>query len=303
MHWKEVFKCSIIRILYVNEGYILINIDKISYSYKKNEDIESNKAEKKALDNINLDIKKGEFIAILGANGSGKSTLAKHLNALVLPDEGCVYIDGKNTKDEEKLIDIRKEVGMVFQNPDNQIIASLVEEDVAFGPENIGVETSKIREAVDNSLKKVGMDGYQKRNPNYLSGGQKQRVAIAGALAISPKCIVFDEPTSMLDPKGREDVIFLINELNKKYGVTIILITHYMEEVINADRLLVMDSGKVVMSGSVLEIFERAGELEKLGLDIPLTLKLSNLLKEKGIKSVSGIVDKDELISKLCLLK
>ena len=281
----------------------MIKTDKITYSYKKNDESSLAGPYKKALDNLSIDIKEGEFIAILGANGSGKSTFAKHLNALIIPDTGSVYIDGKNTKDEDKLLEIRKEVGMVFQNPDNQIIASLVEEDVAFGPENIGLETNLIRQAVDKSLKKVGMDGFQKRNPNYLSGGQKQRVAIAGALAINPKCIVFDEPTSMLDPKGREDVISLINELNTKYKVTIILITHYMDEVINADKVLVMNNGKIVMNGSPLEIFKESDKLEKLGLDIPLTLKLSNMLSNKGIKNVFGIIDKDELINKLCLLK
>lgn len=281
----------------------MIKTDKITYSYKKNDESSLAGSYQKALDNLSIDIKEGEFIAILGANGSGKSTFAKHLNALIIPDTGSVYIDGKNTKDEDKLLEIRKKVGMVFQNPDNQIIASLVEEDVAFGPENIGLEPNLIRQAVDKSLKKVGMDGFQKRNPNYLSGGQKQRVAIAGALAINPKCIVFDEPTSMLDPKGREDVISLINELNIKYKVTIILITHYMDEVINADKVLVMNNGKIVMNGSPLEIFKESDKLEKLGLDIPLTLKLSNMLSNKGIKNVFGIIDKDELINKLCLLK
>ena len=222
-----------------------------------------------AVDNVNMELKQGEFIAILGHNGSGKSTLAKHFNALVSPTEGTVWVDGMDTREEDKTLKIRQTAGMVFQNPDNQIICTLVDEEVGFGPENIGVPTDEIWERVEKSLKAVGMYQFRHASPNKLSGGQKQRVAIAGIVAMKPKCIVLDEPTAMLDPMGRKEVIHVLHELNKKEGVTIILITHYMEEVIDADRVYVMDAGKIVMSGTPKAVFSRVEELKKLRLDVP----------------------------------
>ena len=228
-----------------------------------------------AVDNVNMELKQGEFIAILGHNGSGKSTLAKHFNALVSPTEGTVWVDGMDTREEDKTLKIRQTAGMVFQNPDNQIICTLVDEEVGFGPENIGVPTDEIWERVEKSLKAVGMYQFRHASPNKLSGGQKQRVAIAGIVAMKPKCIVLDEPTAMLDPMGRKEVIHVLHELNKKEGVTIILITHYMEEVIDADRVYVMDAGKIVMSGTPKAVFSRVEELKKLRLDVPQVTELA----------------------------
>lgn len=222
-----------------------------------------------ALDHVDLDVKPGEFIAVLGHNGSGKSTLAKHINALLMPSEGSLWVDGMDVSREENVLPVRQTAGMVFQNPDNQIIASVVEEDVGFGPENIGVPTDEIWQRVEASLKSVGMLKYRHHSPNKLSGGQKQRVAIAGVVAMQPKCIVLDEPTAMLDPNGRKDVIRTAQELNQKKGVTIILITHYMEEVVNADKVFVMDKGKVVMQGTPREIFSQVGKLKEYRLDVP----------------------------------
>ena len=252
-----------------------------------------------AVDNVNMELKQGEFIAILGHNGSGKSTLAKHFNALVSPTEGTVWVDGMDTREEDKTLKIRQTAGMVFQNPDNQIICTLVDEEVGFGPENIGVPTDEIWERVEKSLKAVGMYQFRHASPNKLSGGQKQRVAIAGIVAMKPKCIVRDEPTAMLDPMGRKEVIHVLHELNKKEGVTIILITHYMEEVIDADRVYVMDAGKVVMSGTPKAVFSRVEELKKLRLDVPQVTELAFELKKRGIPLRDGILTREELVQEL----
>lgn len=252
-----------------------------------------------AVDNVSLDLIEGKFIAILGHNGSGKSTLAKHFNALVAPTEGTVIVDGMDTRDEDKTLDIRQTAGMVFQNPDNQIICTLVDEEVGFGPENIGVPTDEIWERVEKSLNAVGMYKFRNASPNKLSGGQKQRVAIAGIVAMKPKCIILDEPTAMLDPLGRKEVIHVLHELNRKEGVTIILITHYMEEVIDADRIYVMDSGKLIMQGTPREIFSQVEKLKELRLDVPQVTELAYELKQSGIPLTDGILTKEELIEQL----
>lgn len=255
-----------------------------------------------ALDGVNLDIKEGEFVAVLGHNGSGKSTLAKHLNVLLEASEGTLWVDGKDTAKEENLWDIRKNAGMVFQNPDNQIIASVVEEDVAFGPENIGVPTDEIWKRVESSLKSVGMIQYREHSPNKLSGGQKQRVAIAGVMAMEPKCIVLDEPTAMLDPNGRKEVLDAVERLNKEKGVTVILITHYMEEVIRADRVYVMDKGKVVMQGTPKSIFSQVDALKSYRLDVPQITLLAYELRKAGLDIPEGILTRQELVNVLCQL-
>ena len=249
-----------------------------------------------ALDHVDLDVKQGDFIAILGHNGSGKSTLAKHINALLAPSEGSLFVDGMDVSKEENVIPVRKTAGMVFQNPDNQIIASVVEEDVGFGPENIGVPTDEIWQRVEESLKAVGMLKYRHHSPNKLSGGQKQRVAIAGVVAMEPKCIVLDEPTAMLDPNGRADVIRTAHELNQKKGVTIILITHYMEEVVGADKAIVMDKGKVVMQGTPREIFSQVGKLKEYRLDVPQVTILADLLRQSGLDIPLGVLTREELV-------
>ena len=249
-----------------------------------------------ALDHVDLDVKQGDFIAILGHNGSGKSTLAKHINALLAPSEGSLFVDGMDVSKEENVIPVRKTAGMVFQNPDNQIIASVVEEDVGFGPENIGVPTDEIWQRVEESLKAFGMLKYRHHSPNKLSGGQKQRVAIAGVVAMEPKCIVLDEPTAMLDPNGRADVIRTAHELNQKKGVTIILITHYMEEVVGADKVIVMDKGKVVMQGTPREIFSQVGKLKEYRLDVPQVTILADLLRQSGLDIPLGVLTREELV-------
>ena len=248
-----------------------------------------------ALDHVNLDVKEGQFIAILGHNGSGKSTLAKHINALLCATEGTIWVDGKDVSKEENIIPVRKSAGMVFQNPDNQIIASVVEEDVAFGPENLGVPTDEIWERVERSLKAVGMTKYRTHSPNKLSGGQKQRVAIAGVMAMEPKCIVFDEPTAMLDPNGRKEVLRAAHELNRKKGVTVLLITHYMEEVVEADYVYVMEKGKIVMDGTPREIFSRVDELKEYRLDVPQMTLLAHELRNAGLLIPKGILTREEL--------
>lgn len=255
-----------------------------------------------ALDHVNLDVKAGQFIAILGHNGSGKSTLAKHINALLTPTEGVIWVDGMDVLDEDNTIPIRKTAGMVFQNPDNQIIASVVEEDVGFGPENIGVPTEEIWTRVNQSLEAVDMGKYRKHSPNKLSGGQKQRVAIAGVVAMEPKCIVFDEPTAMLDPNGRKEVIEAVEQLRKEKNVTVILITHYMEEVIDADQVFVMDEGHVVMHGTPKEIFSRVDELKKYRMDVPQVTMLADALIQKGVPLPKGILRREELVDALCQL-
>ena len=252
-----------------------------------------------AVDNVNIDIKAGDFVAVLGHNGSGKSTFAKHLNALVMPPEGTVYVDGMDTKDAENTLKVRQTAGMVFQNPDNQIVGTLVDEEVGFGPENIGVPTEEIWERVEKSLKAVGMYKFRNASPNKLSGGQKQRVAIAGIVAMKPKCIVLDEPTAMLDPLGRKEVIHVLHELNKKEGVTIILITHYMEEVIDADHVFVMDNGKVVMEGTPRQIFSQVDKLKELRLDVPQVTELAYELKKEGLPVKDGIIRNEELVEEI----
>lgn len=252
-----------------------------------------------AVDNVNIDIKAGDFVAVLGHNGSGKSTFAKHLNALVMPTEGTVYVDGMDTKDADNTLKVRQTAGMVFQNPDNQIVGTLVDEEVGFGPENIGVPTEEIWERVEKSLKAVGMYKFRNASPNKLSGGQKQRIAIAGIVAMKPKCIVLDEPTAMLDPLGRKEVIHVLHELNKKEGVTIILITHYMEEVIDADHVFVMDNGKVVMEGTPRQIFSQVDKLKELRLDVPQVTELAYELKKEGLPVKDGIIRNEELVEEI----
>ena len=253
----------------------------------------------KAVDNVSIDIKQGDFVAVLGHNGSGKSTFAKHLNALVMPTEGTVWVDGMDTREEENTLKVRQTAGMVFQNPDNQIVGTLVDEEVGFGPENIGVPTEEIWERVEKSLKAVGMYAFRNQSPNKLSGGQKQRVAIAGIVAMKPKCIVLDEPTAMLDPLGRKDVLNVLHELNRQENVTVILITHYMEEVIAIDKLYVMDDGKLVMSGTPREIFSQVEKLKELRLDVPHVTELAYELQKEGVPLKNGILTSEEFTEEL----
>ena len=273
----------------------IIKTAKLIYEYARRDENDNVIETVRALDSVDLDVREGEFIAILGRNGSGKSTLAKHLNALLVPSEGTVWIQSMDTRDESHLWDIRQTAGMVFQNPDNQIIASVVEEDVGFGPENIGVPSEKIWKRVEQSLEAVGMAAYRKRSPNQLSGGQKQRVAIAGVMAMRPKCIILDEPTAMLDPVGRKEVIRTVHELNRAEGMTVILITHYMEETVDADRVIVMDGGVVQMTGTPREIFSQVERLEELNLTVPQVTKLAYELKIAGLDLPDGILTIPEL--------
>lgn len=274
----------------------IIKAKKLVHEYIRRDEEGNVESIQTALDHVDLDVKQGDFIAILGHNGSGKSTLAKHVNALLLPSEGSLWVDGKDVSEEENILPVRQAAGMVFQNPDNQIIASVVEEDVGFGPENIGVPTDEIWQRVEESLKSVGMLKYRKHSPNRLSGGQKQRVAIAGVVAMQPKCIVLDEPTAMLDPNGRKDVIRTAHELNKKKGVTILLITHYMEEVVDADYVYVMEKGKVVMQGTPREIFSRVDELKEHRLDVPQITLLADELRKSGVPIPEGILTREEFV-------
>lgn len=253
----------------------------------------------KAVDNVSIDIKQGDFVAVLGHNGSGKSTFAKHLNALVMPTDGTVWVDGMDTREEENTLKVRQTAGMVFQNPDNQIVGTLVDEEVGFGPENIGVPTEEIWERVEKSLKAVGMYAFRNQSPNKLSGGQKQRVAIAGIVAMKPKCIVLDEPTAMLDPLGRKDVLNVLHELNRQENVTVILITHYMEEVIDIDKIYVMDDGKLVMSGTPREIFSQVEKLKELRLDVPHVTELAYELQKEGVPLKNGILTSEEFTEEL----
>ena len=278
----------------------MIKAKNVVFEYQKYDE-EGNVCEtKRAVDGVELDVKKGEFIAILGHNGSGKSTLAKHINALLLPTDGEVWVAGMNTKEEAHVWDIRQSAGMVFQNPDNQIIGTVVEEDVGFGPENMGIPTKEIWARVEEALKAVGMYKYRKHSPNRLSGGQKQRVAIAGIVAMHPQCIVLDEPTAMLDPNGRKEVIRAVRALNMVEDITVLLITHYMEEVVHADKVIVMDQGKVVMQGTPKEIFSRVEELKSYRLDVPQVTMLAHELKKKGIPLSDGILTIEELVNELC---
>ena len=256
----------------------------------------------KAIDDLSLEVKQGEFVAIIGHNGSGKSTLSKNLNAILVPTQGDIYIDGMNTKDESKLWNIRQTAGMVFQNPDNQIVATIVEEDVAFGPENLGVEPTLIRERVEDALKSVGIYELKDRQPHLLSGGQKQRVAIAGIIAMRPKCIIFDEATAMLDPSGRKEVMNVIKKLNKEENITTLHITHYMEEAVQADRVVVVDKGKKLLEGTPKEVFKNVDLLKEIGLDVPYMTELASLLREEGLDLDDDILTVAEMVDKLCQL-
>lgn len=280
-------------------GENMIKSEDLVFKYVNAEE----QTEKVAINHVSMEVKKGEFLVILGHNGSGKSTMAKHMNALLLPSGGKMYVDGLDTSDIENLWEVRRRAGMVFQNPDNQLVATIVEEDVAFGPENLGVDPKEIREGVDDSLKAVGMYEYRKHAPHLLSGGQKQRIAIAGILAMRPKCIVLDEPTAMLDPSGRNEVMKTIKEVNKKFGITIILITHYMDEAAQADRIIVMDKGEKVMEGVPREIFSQVEKIKSIGLDVPQVTELAYELQKEGVDISTEILNIDEMVNALCQLK
>jgi len=277
----------------------MIECKNVTYKYE-NSDKDNIKL---ALNDVNLRVKKGEFLVILGRNGSGKSTIAKHMNALLIPSSGKVYVSGLDTSDEKNIWDIRNKAGMVFQNPDNQIVATIVEEDVAFGPENLGIESFEIRKRVDDCLRKVNMYDYKKHAPHLLSGGQKQRVAIAGVLAMMPECIVFDESTAMLDPSGRREVINTIKEINSKHNITVVLITHYMEEAVEADRIIVMDTGKIITEGTPRDVFSNVEKMKSIGLDVPQMTELSYGLRRSGVNISANILTIDEMVNELCRLK
>ena len=274
----------------------LISVEHLSYAYPGVEDAPS----VPVFSDLNLKIEEGSFVAILGTNGCGKSTLAKHFNSILLPSGGKVYVCGIDTSNEERIMAVRRNVGMVFQNPDNQIVANVVEEDVAFGPENLGIASPEIRNRVDKALKQVDMYAYREHSPHLLSGGQKQRIAIARVIAVEPRCIVLDEPTAMLDPNGRKEVLKAVRELNEKEGVTVILITHYMEEVVFADKVFVMDQGHIVMQGTPREVFSRVEELKELRLDVPQVTLLAYELKQAGVDLPDGILTIEELVNALC---
>ena len=278
----------------------IIKAFKLGFDYLKYDEDGNVEATQRAVNDVNLDIEAGDFVAVLGHNGSGKSTLAKQMNALLIPSEGTMWVDDMDTAKEPELWKIRQRAGMVFQNPDNQIIGTVVEEDVGFGPENMGVPTDEIWKRVDDSLRKTGMTAYRYRSPNKLSGGQKQRVAIAGVVAMRPSCIILDEPTAMLDPNGRKEVLEAVSELNKKENVTVILITHYMEEVIHANKVYVMDGGNVVMQGTPREIFSKVETLKKYRLDVPQVTLLAHELHKAGVDIPEGILTKEELVGALC---
>ena len=281
----------------------MVQAKQLVFEYEKRDEDGNVIGSSRAIDQVDLDVKEGQFIAILGHNGSGKSTLAKHINAILVPTEGTVWVDGRDTKDPEELWNVRQSAGMVFQNPDNQIIGTVVEEDVGFGPENLGVPTDEIWQRVEESLKAVGMLSYRYASPNKLSGGQKQRVVIAGVVAMEPKCIVLDEPTAMLDPMGRKEVLKTVQKLRKQKQVTVILITHYMEEVVDADKIYVMDHGHVVMEGTPREIFSRVEELKSYRLDVPQVTILADELRKRGLDIPAGILKKEELVEALCRLR
>ena len=277
----------------------IIRIDHLIFEYKREDNPESTVA---AVDNVSFTIKRGSFTAIIGRNGSGKSTLAKNMNALLLPSGGAVYVNGYNTADETKIWEIRQTAGMVFQNPDNQLVSSIVEDDVAFGPENLGIEPKEIRHRVDCSLRAVNMYEERKKAPHLLSGGQKQRIAIAGVVAMKPECIIFDEPTAMLDPNGRREVLEIIEKLNME-GITIILITHFMDEAARADRIIIMDRGKVKMDGTPVEVFSREEELRAMNLDVPFAVELAGRLRKRGIPVPAMIIRNEEMVEFLCQYK
>ena len=274
----------------------IIKVNNVSFEYITDETTH------KAVDNLTLEVKEGEFVAIIGHNGSGKSTLSKNLNAILVPSEGNILIDNLDTRDDDNLWDIRQTAGMVFQNPDNQIVATIVEEDVAFGPENLGIEPKEIRKRVEESLKSVGMYELRDRQPHLLSGGQKQRVAIAGIIAMRPKCIIFDEATAMLDPSGRKEVMKTIKKLNKEENITTLHITHFMEEAVQADRVIVMEKGRKVLEGTPREVFSNIKMLRQIGLDVPYMTELANLLSEEGLKISNDILTVDEMVMELCQL-
>ena len=280
----------------------MIRAEKLVFEYDKRDEEGNVIGSHRAIDGVDIDVQQGSFVAILGHNGSGKSTLAKHMNAILVPTGGTMWVDGRDTKDPNELWNIRQSAGMVFQNPDNQIIGTVVEEEVGFGPENLGVPTDEIWKRVENSLRAVGMLERRKDSPNKLSGGQKQRVAIAGVIAMEPKCIVLDEPTAMLDPNGRKEVIEAVEQLRKEKNVTVILITHYMEEVIDADQVFVMDEGHVVMHGTPKEIFSRVDELKNYRMDVPQVTMLADALIQKGVPLPKGILRREELVDALCQL-
>ena len=281
----------------------MLEANKVSYDYAVFDENGTETGKVRAVDRVDLYVRKGEFVAILGHNGSGKSTLARHVNALFLPTEGDMLVEGMNTKDDSKIWDIRRKAGMVFQNPDNQIIASIVEEDVAFGPENLGFAPPKIVENVNAGLTSVHMDEYRNASPNKLSGGQKQRVAVAGILAMEPDCIILDEPTAMLDPSGRREVMETINYLNREKGITILYITHHMDEAAKADRIVVMDRGSVVLSGSPREVFSQVDRMKELGLDVPQATELAWRLRKHGIAVRADVMTMEEMTEELCRLK
>lgn len=280
----------------------IIKTDKLVFEYIRRDEEGNVEGITRAVDEVDLDVRQGEFVAILGHNGSGKSTLAKHINAILYPTEGTVWVDGMDTKDHKDLWNIRQEAGMVFQNPDNQIIGQVVEEDVGFGPENMGIPTEEIWERVEESLKAVGMYKYRKFSPNKLSGGQKQRVSIAGVIAMHPKCIILDEPTAMLDPNGRKEVVRAVRALNDVEGITVVLITHYMEEIIHADKVFVMDKGRVAMQGTPRQIFSQVEKLKRLRLDVPQVTLLAHELKKSGMHLPDGILTVEELTQELLRL-
>lgn len=280
----------------------MIHSENLIYEYDKRDEEGNVIGTNRAIDGVNIDVPQGSFVAILGHNGSGKSTLAKHMNAILVPTGGTMWVDGRDTKDPAELWNVRQTAGMVFQNPDNQIIGTVVEEDVGFGPENLGVPTDEIWKRVEDSLKAVGMLEYRTHSPNKLSGGQKQRVAIAGVIAMEPKCIVLDEPTAMLDPNGRREVIGAVEKLQKEKNVTVILITHYMEEVIDADQVFVMDDGHIVMHGTPREIFSRVDELKRYRMDVPQVTMLAEELRNRGLDLPRGILRREELVEALCRL-
>ncbi len=280
----------------------MIHSENLIYEYDKRDEEGNIVGTNRAIDGVDIDVPQGSFVAVLGHNGSGKSTLAKHMNAILVPSGGTMWVDGRDTKDPEELWNVRQTAGMVFQNPDNQIIGTVVEEDVGFGPENLGVPTDEIWKRVEDSLRAVGMLEYRTHSPNKLSGGQKQRVAIAGVIAMEPKCIVLDEPTAMLDPNGRREVIEAVKKLQKEKNVTVILITHYMEEVIDADQVFVMDDGHIVMHGTPREIFSRVDELKQYRMDVPQVTMLAEELRNRGLELPRGILRREELVEALCRL-
>ncbi len=282
---------KLLKIYYGVECVSLISLKNVSFSYDKRHN---------ALDNLSFDVERGEYLAVIGHNGSGKSTLARLLNALLLPDDGSIFVDGLSIADKKNLFEIRKRVGVVFQNPDNQIVASIVEDDIAFGPENLGVKREEIAKRIDFALKAVNMEEFRKSSPTRLSGGQKQRIAIAGVLALNPQVLILDESTAMLDPQGRKEVLQVVKKLNKEKGVTVIAITHYMEEVVDADRVIVLDNGKMVMQDTPREIFKREEELKAIGLELPLASYIAQKLRNAGVEIPKGILTETELTEALC---